>query len=104
MIIKRNFWLFCELNILHQYIIIISSSEGNEESEEMKMARALARKGNIYLVKYENRLYGVEKITKGCPAGLKYSENKEEVVKFFVEYIKSVRRSKNDFNLEIYGN
>ena len=41
------------------------------------MARALARKGNIYLVKYENRLYGVEKITKGCSAGLKYSENKE---------------------------
>ena len=70
----------------------------------MKMARALARKGNIYLAKYESGLYGVDRITKGCSAGLKYSENKEEVVKFFIEYIKSVRRSKNDFNLEIYGN
>lgn len=68
------------------------------------MTKALARKGSIYLVKYESGLYGVEKITKSCSGGLKYSENKEEVVKFFAEYIKSVRRSKNDFNLEIYGN
>ncbi len=68
------------------------------------MTKALARKGSIYLVKYESGLYGVEKITKSCSGGLKYSENKEEVVKFFAEYIKSVRRSKNDFNLEVYGN
>ena len=68
------------------------------------MIKILARKGSIYLVKYESRLYGVEKITKSCSGGLKYSENKEEVVKFFAEYIKSVRRSKNDFNLEVYGN
>lgn len=68
------------------------------------MTKALVRKGNIYLVKYESGLYGVEKITKSCSGGLKYSENKEEVVKFFAEYIKSVRRSKNDFNLEVYGN
>lgn len=45
----------------------------------------------------------VEKITKRCSGGLKYSESKEEIVKFFAEYIKSVRRSKNDFNLEVYG-
>lgn len=70
----------------------------------MKMAKVLARKGSIYLVKYESGLYGVEKITKCCSTGLKYNENKEEVVKFFAECIKSVRRSKNDFNLEIYGN
>ena len=68
------------------------------------MTKALARKGSIYLVKYESGLYGVEKITKSCSGGLKYSENKEEVVKFFAQYIKSVRRSKNDFNLEVYGN
>lgn len=68
------------------------------------MTKALARKGSIYLVKYESGLYGVEKITKSCSGGLRYSENKEEVVKFFAEYIKSVRRSKNDFNLEVYGN
>ena len=70
----------------------------------MEITKALARKGNIYLVKYESGLYGVEKTTKSCSGGLKYSENKEEVVKFFAEYIKSVRRSKNDFNLEVYGN
>lgn len=70
----------------------------------MKMIKILARKGSIYLVKYESGLYGVEKITKSCSGGLKYSENKEEVVKFFAEYIKSVRRSKNDFNLEVYRN
>ena len=68
------------------------------------MTRALARKGSIYLMKYENGLYTVDRITKACGYTLKASENKEEVVKFFAEYIKGVRRSKNDFNLEVYGN
>lgn len=65
--------------------------------------KALAKKGNVYLVKYESGLYGVEKITTGCSGGLKYGESKEEIIKFFAEYIKNVRRSKNDFNLEVYG-
>lgn len=43
------------------------------------MTKALARKGNIYLVKYESGLYGVEKTTKSCSGGLKYSESKEEI-------------------------
>lgn len=54
-------------------------------------------------MKYESGLYTVDRITKACGFTLKASENKEEVSKFFAEYIKSVRRSKNDFNLEIYG-
>ena len=53
-------------------------------------------------MKYENGLYTVDKITKACGCTLKASENKEEVVKFFAEYIKGVSRSKNDFNLEVY--
>lgn len=65
--------------------------------------QALARKGNIYLVKYSNDFYGVEKITSSVGMGLKYSSDKIEVVDFFSEIIKSVRKSKNDFNLEIYG-
>lgn len=67
------------------------------------MVKVLARKGSIYLMKYESGLYTVDRITKACGCTLKASENKDEVVKFFAEYIKSVRRSKNDFNLEIYG-
>ena len=53
----------------------------------------LARKGTVNLVKYENGLYGVERLTKACGFGMKYSADKQEVV----------RKSKNDFNLEIYG-
>lgn len=68
------------------------------------MNTALARKGNIFLMKYESGLYTVDKITKVCGCTLKASENKEEVVNFFAEYIKGVKCSKNDFNLEVYGN
>lgn len=63
----------------------------------------LARKGTVNFVKHESGLYGVERITKGCAYGIKYSFNKEEIIDFFNEVIKSVRRSKNDINLEIYA-
>lgn len=65
--------------------------------------RILARKGTVNFVKYDNGLYGVERITKGCSYGMKYSNNKQEIINFFNEAIKSVRRSKNDINLEIYA-
>lgn len=63
----------------------------------------LARKGNLNFVKYDNGLYGVERITNGCSYGLKYGFNKQEIINFFNESIKTVRRSKNDINLEIYA-
>lgn len=63
----------------------------------------LARKGTVNFVKHEGGLYGVERITKGCAFGMKYSFNKEEIIEFFNEAIKGVRRSKNDINLEIYA-
>lgn len=63
----------------------------------------LARKGTVNFVKHESGLYGVERITKGCAYGIKYSFNKQEIIDFFNEVIKSVRRSKNDINLEIYA-
>lgn len=65
--------------------------------------RILARKGNINFVKYDCGLYGVERITKGCAYGMKYSYNKQEIINFFNEVIKSVRRNKKDINLEIYA-
>lgn len=65
--------------------------------------RILARKGNVNFVKYDNGMYAVERITKGCAYGMKYSNNKFEVIDFFREVIKTARRSKNDFNLEIYA-
>lgn len=65
--------------------------------------RILARKGNVNFVKYDNGMYGVEKITKGCSYGMKYSNNKFEVIDFFRKAIETVRRSKNDMNLEIYA-
>ncbi|MEH7246476.1 hypothetical protein V7114_06710 [Neobacillus niacini] len=64
----------------------------------------LARKGNINLVKYESGLYTVDKITKSVGMSLKASENKEEIVEFFASHVKKVRRGKDDFNLEVYGN
>lgn len=63
----------------------------------------LARKGTVNFVKHESGLYGVERITKGCAFGMKYSFNKEEIIEFFNKAIKGVRRSKNDINLEIYA-
>ena len=63
----------------------------------------LARKGTVNFVKYDTGLYGVERITKGCAYGMKYSFNKQEIIDFFNEAIKTVRRSKNDINLEIYA-
>ena len=72
--------------------------------EEIKMeARALAKRGKIYLMKYNSGLYTVDRITKACGCTLKASENKQEVVDFFASYIKTVRKSKTDFNLEVYG-
>jgi hypothetical protein len=68
------------------------------------MITVLARKGNINLVKYECGLYTVDKITKSIGMSLKASENKEEIVEFFAAHIKKVRRGKEDFNLEVYGN
>lgn len=65
--------------------------------------RILARKGTVNFVKYDSGLYGVEKNTKGCAYGMKYSYAKEEIINFFNETIKNVRRSKNDINLEIYA-
>lgn len=41
------------------------------------------KKRSIYLVKYENGMYGVEKITKACGCGLFYSDDKEAAVDFF---------------------
>lgn len=41
------------------------------------------KKRNIYLVKYENGMYGVEKITKACGCGLFYSDDEGAVVDFF---------------------
>lgn len=70
----------------------------------MAGAQALAKKGSIYLMKYENGLYTVDKITKSCGYTLMADSNKNKVVDFFANYIKSIRRSKADFNLEIYGN
>ena len=64
--------------------------------------QVLARKNSIHLVKYSNGFYGVERITKGCGCGLKYG-SKDECIDFFNETIKTVRKSKNDFNLEVYG-
>ena len=63
----------------------------------------LARKGTVTFVKYDNGLYGVERITKGCAYGMKYGFDKKEIILFFNEAIKTVRRSKNDINLEIYA-
>lgn len=63
----------------------------------------LARKGTVNFVKHDNGLYGVERITKGCAYGMKYGFNKQEIINFFNEAIKTVRRSKNDINLEIYA-
>jgi hypothetical protein len=68
------------------------------------MMKTLARKGNINLVKFENGLYAVEKITKSVGMTIKMSESKEEIVEFFADHIKKVRRGKEDFNLEVYGN
>lgn len=65
--------------------------------------RILARKGTVNFVKYDNEMYGVERITKCCAYGMKYSFNKQEIIDFFNEVIKTVRRSKNDINLEIYA-
>ena len=62
-----------------------------------------ARKGTVNFVKYDNGLYGVERITKGCAFGMKYGFNKQEIINFFNEVIKTVRRSKSDINLEIYA-
>ena len=63
----------------------------------------LARKGNVCLVKYESGLYAVEKITKASGTTITASANKEAVVNFFAQYVKSVRRGKNDMNLEVYA-
>lgn len=41
------------------------------------------KKRSIYLVMYENGMYGVEKITKACGCGLYYSEDKDAAVNFF---------------------
>lgn len=62
----------------------------------------LARKGTVNFVKYDSGLYGVERITKGCAYGMKYSYDKQEIIDFFNEVIKNERRGKNDINLEIY--
>lgn len=63
----------------------------------------LARKGSINFVKYDNGLYGVERITKSCSFGMKYSFNKLEIINFFNVAIKTLKRSKNDINLELYA-
>lgn len=65
--------------------------------------KILARKGTINLVKFNNGLYSVEKITKSVGMGIFTSDDKFEVVEFFANYIKKVRRGKNDFNLDVYG-
>ena len=65
--------------------------------------RILARKGNVNFCKYDNGMYAVERITKACAYGMKYSNNKFEVLEFFRKVIKTVRKSKNDINLEIYA-
>ncbi len=69
----------------------------------METMKILARKGRINLVKYENGMYGVESITKGCSFGIKYAFDKHEIIDCFNEVIKTVKRSKNDINLEIYA-
>ena len=63
----------------------------------------LARKGTVNFVKYDSGLYGVERITKGCAYGMKYSYIKQKIIDFFNEAIKNVRKGKNDINLEIYA-
>ena len=65
--------------------------------------RILARKGTVNFVKYDNGMYGVERITKSCSYGMKYGFNKQAIIDFFNEVIKTVRRSKNDINIEIYA-
>lgn len=67
------------------------------------MINILARKGTINLVKYDNGLYAVDKITKSIGMSHFVSENKEDAINAFIEIAKATRRSKNDFNLEIYG-
>lgn len=63
----------------------------------------IARKGTLNLVKYDNGMYAVERITKGCAFGYKYSFNKFEVIDVWNEMMSTQRRGKNDINLEVYG-
>lgn len=67
------------------------------------MTNVLARKGSIHLVKYEGGLYSVEKITKSIGMGLATGYDKEAIVQAFNEHAKKARRSKHDFNLDLYG-
>ena len=70
----------------------------------MILMTVLAKKGNIQLVKYDWGLYSVEKCTKSIGMGIFTSDNKVDVVNFFADHIKKVRKGKDDFNLHVYGN
>lgn len=63
----------------------------------------LARKGSICLVKYDCRLYGVERQTKATGYGMMYTEDKQLAIDYFNKEIKAVRATRKDFNLEIYA-
>lgn len=65
--------------------------------------KILARKGTVNLVKYDNGMYGVERITNACAYGLKYSDDKCDIIDYFNKIIKTVRKGKNDINLEVYA-
>lgn len=63
----------------------------------------LARKGSICLIKYNGKLYGVERQTKATAYGMMYTEDKQSAINYFNKEIKAVRATRKDFNLEIYA-
>ena len=65
--------------------------------------RILARKGNVNLIVYDNGFYCVDRITRACGYTMKCGYNKQEIVDYFNEAIKGVRRSKYDINLDVYA-
>lgn len=66
-------------------------------------SRILARKGSVNLMVSDNGLYSVERITRACGYTMKCGRNKQEIVDYFNEAIKGVRRSKYDMNLNVYA-